>query len=271
MIKIAADILNLDLHNFAIGGSGFEAKTGSTFNDQLNTANTQITDKDNIKYVIIGGGRNDPTTVNENTIINTLKNAKTIFPKSEIIFIPMMYDNTYPSKDDAIKYGRMINCGFKANVITIENATTWGLYLEDEMTDIHPNDNGSQHYGEIIANIINTRNWTWKRQERYTNINKDATMTNSNTNDFIIFIDGLTVSLNIRAHMIKWSQNNIYQINGAIPYSIWTPLFGELDDGTPLKLKFDGKYISVQDVITGTGGSNVNINTHYTFNVFSHN
>ena len=99
MIVKAAQKLGLKCNNYAVGGGGFI--TGTTFLHQLQQANSTTTDKTKIKYVVIGGGRNDAyNKLKENDVATALTYAKTNFPYSKIVFIPMMYDNNWPTRDD---------------------------------------------------------------------------------------------------------------------------------------------------------------------------
>lgn len=47
-------------------------------------------------------------------------------------------------------------------------------------------------------------------------------------------------------------------------------LLGFLDDGTPLKLKFDGMNFSIIDVLNGIGKAGI-VNFEYNMNIFEHN
>jgi hypothetical protein len=46
-------------------------------------------------------------------------------------------------------------------------------------------------------------------------------------------------------------------------------LMGFLDNGTPLKLKFDGMNFSIIDVLSGTGAAGI-VNFAYNMNIFEH-
>lgn len=271
MIAVASRLLGLTCHNFAVGGTGFHNgdNTGAnTFSKQLDKAAARITNKTSVKYVVIGGGRNDPDSLTYNEVADTLTKAKRLFPDSEVCFIPMLWDNTYPT-GKSHNYSTMLNAGNYTDTWTVQGAPSWGLYRDNEMTDIHPNTNGAARYGHYIANILKHRLTAQPRIERWESINKDPGMTDTNVSECNVYINGTTVTVNMRAHLIKWATDAIYQINGASTIGIWKILLAWLDDATPVRVKFDGHKLSVVDVFTGSGpgGPNKIINTYFTFNI----
>ena len=271
MIAVASRLLGLTCRNFAVGGTGFhngDTTGDNTFNKQLDKAATQITDKTIVKYVVIGGGRNDPDSLTYNEVANTLTKAKTLFPDSEICFIPMLWDSTYPT-GKSHNYSTMLNAGNYTDTWTVQDAPSWGLYRDTEMTDIHPNTNGAARYGHYIANILKHHLTAQPRVERWENINKDPTMTGTNVSECNVYINGTTVTINMRANLLKWSTDAIYQINGASTLGIWKIMLAWFDDATPVRVKFDGHKLSVIDVFPGSavGGPNKILNAYFTFNI----
>lgn len=271
MIAVASRLLGLTCRNFAVGGTGFhngDTKGDNTFSEQLAKAAAQITDKTIVKYVVIGGGRNDPDSLTYNEVADTLSKAKKLFPDSEICFIPMLWDSTYPT-NKSHNYSTMLNAGNYTGTWTVQDAPSWGLYRDTEMTDIHPNTSGAARYGHYIANILKHHLTAQPRVERWESINKDPDMTDTNVSECNVYINGTTVTINIRAHLLKWSNNAIYQINGASTIGIWKIMLAWLDDATPVRVKFDGHKFSVVDVFpgSGVGGPNKMLNTYFTFNI----
>lgn len=271
MIAVASRLLNLTCHNFAVGGTGFHNgdNTGdNTFSKQLNKAAARITNKTSVKYVVIGGGRNDPDSLTYNEVADTLTKAKTLFPDSEICFIPMLWDNTYPT-GKSHNYSTMLHAGNYTDTWTVQDAPSWGLYRDTEMTDIHPNTNGAARYGHYIANILKHHLTAQPRVERWENINKDPNITDTNVSECNVYINGTTVTINIRAHLLKWSTDAIYQINGASTLGIWKIMLAWFDDATPVRVKFDGHKLSVVDIFPGSaaGGPNKILNAYFTFNI----
>lgn len=271
MIAVASRLLGLTCHNFAVGGTGFhngDTTGDNTFSKQLNKAATQTTDKTRVKYVVIGGGRNDPDSLTYNEVADTLTKAKQLFPDSEICFIPMLWDSTYPT-GKSHNYSTMLNAGNYTDTWTVRDAPSWGLYRDTEMTDIHPNTSGAARYGHYIANILKYHLKAQPRVERWESINKDPGMTDTNVSECNVYINGTTVTINMRAHLLKWATDAIYQINGASTVGIWKIMLAWFDDATPVRVKFDGHKLSVVDVFPGSaaGGPNKILNTYFTFNI----
>lgn len=271
MIVVASRLLGLTCHNFAVGGTGFhngDSTGDNTFSKQLDKAAARITNKISVKYVVIGGGRNDPNSLTYNEVANTLTKAKTLFPDSEICFIPMLWDSTYPT-GKSHNYSTMLNAGNYTGTWTVQDAPSWGLYRDNEMTDIHPNTSGSARYGHYIANILKNHLTAQPRVERWESINKDPGMTNTDVSECNVYINGTAVTINIRAHLIKWATDAIYQINGASTLGIWKIILAWFDDATPVRVKFDGHKLSVVDVFPGSaaGGPDKTLNAYFTFNI----
>lgn len=265
MIVKAAQKLGLKCNNYAVGGGGFI--TGTTFLQQLQKANSATTDKTKIKYVVIGGGRNDAyNKLKENDVATALTYAKTNFPYSKIVFIPMMFDNTWPTHDDGQKYGVMCAGGRNANVLTVKDAPSWGLYYATGMTDIHPNTEGSEIYAQYIATAIQTNATAMPRVERHI----DATLPGITNGTLSVFINGLDISYVFRGNKTAWNQNVFATVNKSNTWGAWNMLLGFLDDGTPLKLKFDGMNFSIIDVLNGAGKAGF-VNFAYNMNIFEHN
>lgn len=266
MIVKAAQKLNLKCNNFAVGASGFITGT-KTFLQQLQQANSTITDKTKIKYVVIGGGRNDAyNKLKENDVATALTYAKTNFPYSKIVFIPMMFDNTWPTRDDGQKYGVMCAGGRNANVLTVKDAPSWGLYYASGMTDIHPNTQGSEIYAQYIATAIQTNATAMPRVERHI----DVALPGVTDGTLSVFINGLDISYVFRGNKTEWNQNIFATVNKSNTWGAWNMLIGFRDDSTPLKIKFDGMNFSIIDTLTGTGNAGI-VNFAYNMNIFEHN
>lgn len=263
MIVVASQLLGLTCRNFAEGASGFITGT-STFSKQLDTANAQVSDKTKVKYVVIGGGRNDAwDTLTETYVKTTLQKAVTLFPYSKIVFIPMMWDNTWPTWHQGIAYGKMVSGGRSVpQVSVIRDAPTWGLFWDGGMTDFHPNTEGSRVYAQYIASAC--VNGHAKRSE-ILKMNVSGF-----TGDAEVIIDGLDVSLNGRGNKTQWNQEAFATIPGASTFGAWDALIGWMDSGQFLKLKFTGSALSVIEVMDGTGQAG-NISFSNTMSVFAHN
>lgn len=263
MIVVASQLLGLTCRNFATGASGFITGS-STFSKQLDTANSQVADKTKVKYVVIGGGRNDAyNTLTETDVKTTLEKAVTLFPYSKVVFIPMMWDNTWPTWHQGIAYGKMVAGGRDVpQVSVIRDAPTWGLFWKIGMTDIHPNTTGSRTYAQYIASAC--VNGIAKRSETI------KLNTSGFTGDAEVIIDGLNVSINGRGNKTQWNQNDFATIDGASTFGAWSAFVGWTDSGQFLKVKFTGSALSVLNVLDGTGQAG-NISFSNMMNVFAHN
>ena len=254
MIVKAAGLLGLECRNYAIGGSGYTigGTKGKTFKQQIQQASAELgASKNAVKYVVIGGGRNDSASaVTESIVYDTLTTAKTLFPNAEIVQIPMMWDNTWPHQNEARKYGLMCEGGRHAAVKVVYDAPSWGLFWSAGMTDIHPNTQGSETYAQYVALGIKTGRA--KRIEKYTNVSLSG-VTDGNLD---VFIDGLTINFAFRGNKTTWNTNAFATIVDAGQFGNWIPLFGvkESNEGY-VKLKFDGKSFSVIDMLQGDGGA----------------
>lgn len=254
MIVKAAGLLGLECRNYAVGGSGYTigGTKGKTFKQQIQQASAELgASKDAVKYVVIGGGRNDSVSaVTESIVYDTLTTAKTLFPNAEIVQIPMMWDNSWPSYDQAQKYGVMTEGGRHAAVKVVYDAPSWGLFWGSGMTDIHPNTQGSGTYAQYLALGIKTGRA--KRIERYTNV----TLSGVTDGSLGVFIDGLNVHFQFRGNKTSWNKSAFATVNSTSRFGIWIPLYGvkESNEGY-VKIKFDGQSFSVIDMLQGDGGA----------------
>lgn len=273
MIVKASNKLNLTCRNFAIGGSGFI--TGRTFSQQLDTASTQITNKENVKFVVIGGGRNDNyNTLTENNVVTTLNKAHALFPNSKIIFIPMMWDNTWPTYIDAIRYGKMC-AGARNSVNTqlVRDAITWGLFYKVGMTDIHPNTEGSEVYAQYIAHAIQTGATSEPRQEEFTDVTLSGiTLSTTTGTGLHVYINGPDVKFDFRGQKTTWNADTFATLNTTSTFGAYCAITGFTDQNDYLKIKFDGSRFSLIDILgAGVGENNKIINFQWELNVFNHN
>lgn len=254
MIVKAAGLLGLECRNYAVGGSGYTigGTKGKTFKQQIQQASAELdASKSAVKYVVIGGGRNDSvSTVAEHIVYDTLNTAKTLFPDAEIVQIPMMWDNSWPSYDQAQKYGVMTEGGRHAAVKVVYDAPSWGLFWGSGMTDIHPNTQGSTTYAEYLAKGIKTG--AAKRIERYTNV----TLSGITDGSLGVFIDGLNLHFQFRGNKTAWNTGAFATINTTSRFGTWIPLYGvkESNEGY-VKIKFDGQSFSIIDMLQGTGSA----------------
>lgn len=254
MIVKAAGLLGLECRNYAVGGSGYTigGTKNKTFKQQIQQASAELgAGKSAVKYVVIGGGRNDSVSaVTEFIVYDTLTTAKTLFPNAEVVQIPMMWDNSWPSYDQAQKYGVMTEGGRHAAVKVVYDAPSWGLFWGSGMTDIHPNTQGSETYAQYVALGIKTGKA--KRVERYTNV----TLSGITDGSLGVFIDGLNVHFQFRGNKTAWNTTAFATVNSTSQFGTWIPLIGVKESNEAyMKIKFDGQSFSVIDMLQGEGGA----------------
>lgn len=254
MIVKAAELLGLECRNYAVGGSGYTigGTKDKTFKQQIQQASAELgAGKDAVKYVVVGGGRNDSVSaVAEYIVYDTLTTAKTLFPNAEIVQIPMMWDNSWPSYDQAQKYGVMTEGGRHAAVKVVYDAPSWGLFWGGGMTDIHPNTQGSDIYAQYIAKGIKTG--SAKRIERYGNV----TLSGITDGKLDVFVDGLNVHFAFRGNKTAWNTAAFATINTTSEFGTWIPLIGVKESNENyMKIKFNGQSFSIIDMLQGEGGA----------------
>lgn len=153
---LVSNNLGLTEHNYAIGGSGFLAPAGSTYYEQILTAVDDLTtdQKQEVKFVFICGGRNDPYLVPDYTlaalntaVANCYNKVWEEFPNARIVGVPMLWDFGALNSTYQKYLQQLTNCmqnqnGGKQQLVT--NAYTFLLGRIGTIIsgDIHPNVTG---------------------------------------------------------------------------------------------------------------------------------
>lgn len=159
MAKVAANTLKLNDHNYSVNGSGFitGGDNNRPFLQQIQQAAQDTSyDHNKVKYVVIGGGRNDggqPFDGYISTMQSTIIAAMNSFTNSKIVVIPNMYDNGNPEKENARKFGALHSLGYAGSrVAIVDGAYTWGFGEgANNFSDIHPRNTLAMTYGLYIA------------------------------------------------------------------------------------------------------------------------
>lgn len=166
--NIVASSLGLTLHNYATNASGYTkgGDAGTTFYQQVvNASNDKAFENDKVKYVAFIGGRNDyADTISPNGIATAIQQCATYsannFTNAEILFIPL-WDFNRPTKN-------IINCisdvaGYPLGIggngkIRTSPDLALSYIGRSELfyngTDIHPNQNGANHFAKNITSFI---------------------------------------------------------------------------------------------------------------------
>lgn len=254
MVAVASNRLGTTLHNFATGGSGFiTTGNGSTFSQQIDAAATELgANVSNVKYVVIGGGRNDNvSSLGTADVANTIANAVSKFPGAEIWVFPMLWDNTWPTFAEMKKLNAIQEGCLGKNCHVVPTCITWGMFNGTWMTDIHPNTIGSNYYGQYIASAI----MGGPDSARRDSVIADVSTPGTSGGEFYPQITGLQMLFYLRLNKTAWDRNAFATINGATAWGTWIPFIGTSDDGTPVSVHFNGKNFTIWDVVgSGTGG-----------------
>ena len=254
MVAVASSLLGTTLRNFATGGSGFiTTGNGSTFSQQIDAAATKLgANVSSVKYVVIGGGRNDSSSSLKTTnVANTIANAVSKFPGAEIWVFPMLWDNTWPTFAEMKKLNTIQEGCLGKNCHVVPTCITWGMFNGTWMTDIHPNTVGSRYYGQYIASAI----MGGPDSARRDSVIADVSTPGTSGGEFYPQITGLQTLFYLRLNKTAWDRNAFATINGASKWGTWVPFFGTRDDGTVVSVHFDGKDFTVWDTVgSGSGG-----------------
>lgn len=255
MVAVASRLLGTTLRNFATGGSGFiTTGNGSTFSQQIDAAATELgANASNVKYVVIGGGRNDNvSSLSTTDVANTITNAVSKFPGAEIWVFPMLWDNTWPTFAEMKKLNAIKEGCLGKNCHVVPTCITWGMFNGTWMTDIHPNTIGSNYYGQYIASAI----MGGPDSARRDSVIADVSTPGTSGGEFYPQITGLQMLFYLRLNKTAWDRKAFATINGANAWGTWVPFIGTKDDGTPVSVHFDGKSFTIWDTVgsTGSGG-----------------
>lgn len=151
--------LNATIYNYSDGGAGFIAKSTNThrnYNDQINYAATQISNTNNIDFIMITGGQNDTSNVTS-AVINTLQNAHNKFPNAQIVVYPCQW-TAYQVWDTLLKrYAEISNGVTQSGLARFAeygyelNLGEWQNISDDNK---HPNDTGYEVMGTKFASVL---------------------------------------------------------------------------------------------------------------------
>lgn len=255
MVAVASNRLGTTLRNFATGGSGFiTTGNGSTFSQQIDAAATELgANVSSVKYVVIGGGRNDNvSSLSTTNVANTIANAVSKFPGAEIWVFPMLWDNAWPTFAEMKKLNTIQEGCLGKNCHVVPTCITWGMFNGTWMSDIHPNTVGSRYYGQYIASAI----MGGPDSARRDSVIADVSTPGTSGGEFYPQITGLQMLFYLRLNKTAWDRNAFATINGATKWGTWVKFIGTKDDGTPVSVHFDGKSFTVWDIVgsTGSGG-----------------
>ena len=165
----------------------------------------------NVKYVVIGGGRNDSaSSLRVTDVANTIANAVSKFPGAEIWVFPMLWDNTWPTFAEMRKLGAIQGGCLGKDCHVVPNCITWGMFNGTWMTDIHPNTTGSSYYGRYIASAIMGGPDSAQRDLTIVDVSTPGT----SGGEFYPQITGLQMLFYLRLNKTAWDRNAFAQSTG---------------------------------------------------------
>lgn len=210
--------------HYAKGGYGF---TNSGFQELLNQAISEIEDKGNVKYVIVGGGYNDAKNYNEiaNGMQSFFNICKPNFPNAKIIIAPFGWcvEGLTTGLHEDQKISNLINMvlEYQRNAVIQGGCYIDGIYSVLHSNKffssdyVHPNQNGEYAIGLAIANYLKGNSFNTVEY-----MNKDNCFENNiyendinNTIQCIATVDGKNTTLNFTSGKITGSFNDI-TLNG---------------------------------------------------------
>lgn len=222
--KELMNIKDENYYHYAVGGYGF---TNDGFQTLLNKAITEIQDKENVKYVIVGGGYNDAKTYNMiadgmQTFFNT---CKPNFTNAKIIIAPFGWciEGLTTDVHADQKISNLINMvlEYQRNAVIQGGCYIDGIYSVLHNNSffssdfVHPNNNGEYAIGLAIANylkgnIFNTVEYMKTENCFANNVYENGI---NNTIQCVATVDCKSTVLNLTSGKITGTFNNV-TLNG---------------------------------------------------------
>lgn len=179
-------------YSYAVGGYGF---TTTGFQTLLNNAINDIQDKENMKYVIVGGGYND--SWNYSNIANSMKlffdTCYANFPNAKIIIAPFGWcvEGLTTDVHATQNYTNLINMvlEYQRNAVLNGGCYVDGIYSVLHKNEffssdyVHPNNNGQYAIALALSNYLKGQNFSIVEYMNNENVFKDN-----------VYADGIYVS-----------------------------------------------------------------------------
>ena len=228
LTKNMCNIKDSDFHKYFHGGYGFATGNASftaLLHNAINDLNNQ--EKNNIKYIIVGGGFNDAYNtgnieINIESFINLAKNN---FKNATVVVAPIGWccQSKTSSDHSNITYKNLINM-----IKAYRKATIYGgcyipniemsLHHNDFFSSdfVHPNSNGQYQIAYLISNWIKARNFTTSEYIDNIGINAELNDANGevkfnytvNNNITTLFLTSFNIKKNIET--IKCNGEDLY-------------------------------------------------------------
>ena len=223
-VKNLLHLSDENYYSYYKGGYGF---TNGGFQSLLEKSINEIQDKENIKYIVVGGGYNDATSYeNINVGMETFMDlCKSSYPNAKILVAPFGWCveglTTGVHKDQRTL--NLINMVLEYQRNAVINGVGYidSIYSALHKTDffcsdyVHPNSNGQYNIALCIANYLKTGAFStveYMRTENCftNNVYEDGI---SSTLSCFVTVDGKNTILNLSPGTIKGDFNNI-TLNG---------------------------------------------------------
>ncbi|MBI0150317.1 SGNH/GDSL hydrolase family protein [Bifidobacterium sp. M0353] len=269
MTRRCADMLGLECRNYAVSGSGMLGGSGDRFGKQLDTAAADLKDSlDRVAVVLIGGGRNDGGVSGQSsyqeTVRATLQHAVDLFPGAKVVFVPAMWDSSWPSIDLRHVYDRSMRAAVQVpQVQTVRGAWSWGI-ADPGYVDIHPGDALADTFGRLMASaILHGGDTMWRDRELHLTAGADNVTNYMGT----AVLTGGMLHARIRAQRPRLNGANLlFTLDNASKLGIWTTFMGMTDDCIVWQGQFDGRtFIRVGDIF-GVSNDNRIYNAQFSYN-----
>ena len=233
-------------YSYAVGGYGF---TTTGFQELINRAVSEIQEKQQVKYIVVGGGYND--SWNYSAIASNMKlffdTCKANFPNAKVIIAPFGWCVEGLTTDVHVTqtFSNLIHMvlEYQRNAVINGGCYIDGIYSVLHKNEffssdyVHPNNNGQHAIGLAVANYLMSKGFSTIEYMNNENVYKDN-----------VYADGIYVSCQCIA-TVDGKNTILHLKNGKIT-------------GTFADVKLDG-----QGILLGTV-KNAAVNGNYEKTVF---
>lgn len=217
--KMLMGLSNEDCYKYAVGGYGFNT-TG--FQELINKAVTEIQDKQQVKYIVVGGGYND--SWNYSAIGGNMKLffdvCKANFPNAKVIIAPFGWcvEGLTTGVHAKQTFSNLIHMvlEYQRNAVINGGCYIDGIYSVLHKNDffssdyVHPNNNGQYAIGLAVANYLMGKGFSTVEYMNNENIFVNSTFENGIgvTCQCIATVDNKNTILNLKSGKITGAFTN---------------------------------------------------------------
>ena len=217
--KQLMNLSNENCYKYAVGGYGFNT-TG--FQELINKAVTEIQDKQQVKYIVVGGGYND--SWNYSAIGGNMKLffdvCKANFPNAKVIIAPFGWcvEGLTTGVHAKQTFSNLIHMvlEYQRNAVINGGCYIDGIYSVLHKNDffssdyVHPNNNGQYAIGLAVANYLMGKGFSTVEYMNNENIFVNSTFENGIgvTCQCIATVDNKNTILNLKSGKITGAFTN---------------------------------------------------------------